>query len=101
MSAVYASVTSVSGGGPQVGETARMAADSMRTWLREFDGYKGLYVLADPEAGSARIMTLWESREAAERSAWSRGQIRERMVAAAGVQLDNVELLEVVLEDLV
>jgi hypothetical protein len=98
---VFASLTSVSGGGPQIRETARMAADSLRAWLRGFDGYRGLYVFADPEAGSARIMTLWESREAAERSAWSRGQVRESMVEAAGVRLDSVELLEVVLEDLV
>lgn len=78
-----------------------MAADSMLAWLREFDGYRGLYVFADAEAGSARIMTLWESREAAERSAWSRSQVRDSMIEAAGVRLDGVELLEVVLEDLV
>jgi hypothetical protein len=96
---VYVSVTSVSGGGPQIGETARMAADSMLSWLRQFDGYRGLFVFADPESGSARIMTLWESRKAAERSAWSRGQVRESMVEAAGVRLESVELLELVLED--
>jgi hypothetical protein len=78
-----------------------MAAESMLSWLREFEGYKGLYVFVDSESGCARIMTLWESREAAERSAWSRGQVRESMVAAAGVQLDSVELLELVLTDLV
>lgn len=76
-----------------------MAGESMLSWLRQFDGYKGLYVFADPDSGSARIMTLWESREAAERSAWSRGQIRESMVQAAGVRLDSVELVELVLED--
>lgn len=96
---MYASVTSVSGGGPRVTETARMAAESMLSWLRQFDGYRGLYVFADPESGTARIMTLWESREAAERSAWSRGEIRESMVQAAGVRLDSVELVELVLED--
>jgi heme-degrading monooxygenase HmoA len=98
---MYASVTTVSGGGPQICDVARMAADSLLTWLREFDGYKGLYVLADPEAGSARFVTLWDSREAAERSAWSRTQVRERMIQAAGVSLESVELLEVVAEDLV
>jgi heme-degrading monooxygenase HmoA len=98
---MYASVTSVGGGGPQIRETARMAADSLLTWLREFDGYRGLYVFADPEAGSASFVTLWESREAAERSAWSRNQVRHSMIEAAGVRLESVELLEVVLEDLV
>jgi hypothetical protein len=96
---MFASLTTVRGGGADVGETARMAADSMLEWLRQFDGYAGLLVFADPTSGTARIMTLWESREAAERSAQGRAQVRESMVAAAGVELESVELYEVVFDD--
>ena len=49
---MYASLTTVRGGGPDVSVTARMAAESMLTWLRDFDGYKGLLVFADPESGA-------------------------------------------------
>ncbi|MDQ3867139.1 MAG: hypothetical protein M3304_10010 [Actinomycetota bacterium] len=96
---MFASVTSVRGGGPRIEETARMAADSMLDWLRQFDGYKGLLVLADGEAGTARIVSLWETREAADRSARARTQVRESMVAGAGVDLESVEVYEVVLDD--
>lgn len=92
-------MTTVRGGGPDVGETARLAAESMVSWLREFDGYRGLFILADPETGTARIMTLWESLQALERSEGSRTQVRESMVSAAGVQIESVERYELVLDD--
>ena len=85
--------------GPDVAETARLAAESMLTWLREFDGYRGLLVFADPENGIARIMTLWESGEDLERSARGRTQVRESMVAAAGAEVASVERYELVLDD--
>ncbi len=93
------SVTTVRGGGPAIGETARIAAESMLEWLRQFDGYQGLLVLADGEAERARIMTLWETREAADRSARGRAQVRDSMVAGVGVAVESVELYEVVVDD--
>jgi hypothetical protein len=96
---MFASLTTVRGGDANVTETARLAAESMVEWLRQFDGYKGLLVFADPESGSARIMTLWDTREAADRSARGRTQVRESMVEAVGVDLESVELYELVLED--
>ena len=44
--------------------TAKMAADSMLSWLNQFEGYRGLLIIASPETGSARIMTPWENEEA-------------------------------------
>jgi hypothetical protein len=96
---VHASVTTVRGAGDDVGEVARLAAESMLSWLREFDGYRGLVVLADAETGTARILTLWESLEALERSSRGRTQVRESMVAAAGAEIESVERYELVLED--
>ena len=96
---MYASLTTVRGGGPDVGVTARMAAESMLTWLRDFDGYKGLLVLADPESGTARIMTLWASEEALERSERGRAEVRHSMISAAGAQLESVERYELVADD--
>ena len=97
--AVYASVTTVRDAGPDVGVTAKMAADSMLSWLSEFEGYCGLLIIASPETGSARIMTLWESEESLDRSERSRAQVRESMIATAGAQLESVERYEVVLDE--
>ncbi len=74
--------------------TAGMAAESMLAWLREFDGYRGLLVLADPETGNARIVTFWDSLDAIERSERSRREVRESMIATAGAQLESVERYE-------
>ena len=77
--------------------TARMAAESMLTWLREFDGYRGLLILGDPESGTSRIVSFWDSREALDRSDKSRREVRDSMVAAAGAQLDSVDRYELFL----
>jgi hypothetical protein len=96
---VFVSVTTVSGGGADVADKARMAGESMLSWLQAFEGYAGLTILADPESGRARIVTFWDSREAVERSERGRKQVRESMVAAAKATIDSVELFELVLED--
>ena len=96
---MHASFTTVRDAGPDVADTARLAAESMLTWLREFDGYRGLLVFADPQSGVARIMTLWESAEDLERSERARTQVRESMVAAAGAAIESVERYELVLDD--
>jgi heme-degrading monooxygenase HmoA len=92
-------MTTVRGGGPDIRETARMAAEALLSWLRQFEGYRGLLVFADEEAGSARVVTLWESREAAEQSEHGRRRIRESMVASAGVELEAVDFYEIVFDD--
>jgi heme-degrading monooxygenase HmoA len=96
---MFASFTSVGGAGAEVGATARMAGESMASWLRDFDGYRGILILADEEAGRARIVTFWDSMEAIERSERGRTQVRESMVAAAGAEVEAVERLAVVFED--
>jgi hypothetical protein len=91
--------TTVHGAGPQVVETARMAGESMLAWLREFDGYQGLVIIADPETGTARFLTKWDSKDAVQRSEPGRSQVRDTMIAAAGARLDSVQVFEVVLDD--
>jgi hypothetical protein len=94
---MFASLTTVRGAGPEVSITARMAAESMLTWLREFDGYRGMLILGDPSAGNARIVTFWDSLEALDRSDKSRREVRDSMIAAAGAQLDSVDRYELFL----
>jgi heme-degrading monooxygenase HmoA len=96
---VFVSMTSVRGRG-DAAATAKMAGEAMLSWLRDFDGYEGLIILADEEKGTVRIMTRWASREAAERSERSRRQVRESMVSAANAEIESVDLYEVVFEDL-
>jgi len=96
---MFASVTTVCNGGAEVGETARMAGESMATWLRDFDGYLGILIVADSPNGRARIITFWDSIEAIERSERGRTQVRESMVATAGAEVESIERVAVVFED--
>ncbi len=96
---MFASVTTVRGAGPEVGVTAKMAADSMLEWLTQFEGYCGLVILASAETGSARFVTLWEDLDALERSERGRAAVRESMIATAGAELESVERYEVVLDE--
>ncbi|MGH3012346.1 MAG: hypothetical protein ACRDLZ_03700 [Gaiellaceae bacterium] len=91
---MHASLTTVRGAGSEASVTAAMAAESMLAWLREFDGYLGLLVLADPETGLVRIVSFWESLDALERSERGRREVRESMIAAAGAELAGVERYE-------
>jgi heme-degrading monooxygenase HmoA len=92
-------MTRVRQGGADATHTARMAGESMLAWLREFEGYEGLTILSEPGTGNVVIVTYWESEEAAARSARGRSQVRDSMVAAAGAEVESVQLLEVVLDD--
>jgi len=96
---MFASVTTVCNGGPEVGETARMAGESMASWLRDFDGYLGILIVADAPNGRARIVTFWDSLEAIEQSERGRTQVRESMVATAGAEIESIERVAVVFED--
>lgn len=94
---MYASLTTVRGAGPEVSTTARMAAESMLTWLREFEGYRGLLILGDPESGKSRIVSFWDNLEALESSDKSRREVRESLVAVAGAELESVVRYELFL----
>lgn len=96
---MFASLTIVRGAGAEAAETARMAGESMASWLRDFDGYRGILMTANPESGLVRILTFWDSLEAIERSEQSRAQVRESMVATAGAEIETIERLAVVFED--
>jgi hypothetical protein len=74
-----------------------MAAESMLVWLREFEGYRGLLVLADPERHNARIVSFWDSLDALDRSEKGRREVRDTMIAAAGARLESVERYELFL----
>jgi hypothetical protein len=96
---MYANVTEVRGSVSDLEATAGMAAESLLSWLREFDGYKGFIVLADEEGGRARFMTFWEDRHALEKSAQGRKQVRERLAKTAGVDIESARAYTVLMVD--
>ena len=86
-------------GADDLGEPARMAAETMRTWLAQFDGYCGTLVFVDEPGRTARFLTFWSDAGAEERSRPGRARMREQMVATAGVELEGNEVCSVAFVD--
>jgi hypothetical protein len=91
---MLASMTTVRGA-EVLEEPARLAAETMRSWLSEFDGYCGTLVLVDEPGRTARFLTFWADASAEERSRHARKRMREQMTAAAGVELEGNEVYSV------
>jgi hypothetical protein len=83
---MHVSVTRVSTGDQPI-ENATLVAEEMLRWFRETEGFEGLMFLS--QEGTTLGLTFWESSEAAERHRASRMQFRDRMTAAAGVQVEE------------
>jgi hypothetical protein len=96
---MYANVTEVRGDVHDFEAIAGMAAESLLTWLREFDGYKGFIVLADEAGGMARFMTFWEDLHALERSASGRKEVREQLAKTAGATIESSQPYTVLMVD--
>jgi hypothetical protein len=94
---MHASLTTVRGAGRDVSVTARMAAESMRTWRRLFAGHRGPLVRAARAGAHARIACLWDPLAARQRRDRSRQEVRESMIAAAGAELESVVRYELFL----
>ena len=84
-------MTTVRGPRDRVEEVARLAGEAMLTWLRDFDGYRGLLVLADEATGVARVVTFWDSADAEARSRPGRLGIRDKLTATVGFEIVSTE----------
>ena len=96
---LYASMVTVNGAQQDFDDIATMAGESLLPWIRQFEGYKGFMVIADAESGAAHFMTLWDSKEALERSAHSRAQVREQLAKTAGAEIASAGAYRVLVSD--
>jgi hypothetical protein len=96
---LYASMVTVIGAQEEFDNIAAMAGESLLPWIRQFEGYKGFMVFADGETGIAHFMTLWETREALEKSAHSRKQVREQLAKTASAEIVSAGSFSVIVAD--
>jgi heme-degrading monooxygenase HmoA len=92
---VIASMATVRGATPGMADVARMAAQAIEGWLREYDGYRGLIVFTDEEGERARVITLWDSAEAEENARTSRAAMRDQTMSTVGMVVEETDLFEV------
>jgi hypothetical protein len=89
---VFVSLTRASTGDQPI-ENATIVAEEMYRWLCETEGFEGLIFLS--REGTTLGLTFWKDREVAERHRVSRMQFRDRMIATAGVQMEETVEYEV------
>ena len=89
---MYVTVTTADTTGEPI-ENAPVVAEEMERWLRDTDGFEGFLLLA--REGKAVGLAFWTSKEVAQRHDAARTQFRERMLAIAGVQIEEVVDYEV------
>ncbi|MGE5689995.1 MAG: hypothetical protein ACM33B_05515 [Pseudomonadota bacterium] len=80
---------------PGLAEIARMAADSIEGWLREYPGYRGLVVLTDQDHERSRVITFWETAEDEARARESRAAMRDSVAATVGMNVVEIEVCDV------
>jgi heme-degrading monooxygenase HmoA len=83
--------------GPVTGlaEISRLANEDVESWLREYEGYRGLIVLTDEAAQQSTVMTFWETHEDEARARAARGAMRDQIAAAAGMEVVAFGVYEV------
>ena len=78
--------------GDQPIATATIVGEEMLRWLRDLEGFVGSMMLS--REGTTLSLSFWESAEVAERHSAVRTEFRERIVAVAGVEFQEVEEFE-------
>lgn len=96
---MFASMSTIRGDHPDLEATAKVVGDTMLNWLREFEGYAGLLILTDEQNGLARVITFWESEEAAERSKLARLKMRDQMTSTVQMEVAATEPYAVAFDD--
>ena len=92
---MYAAVTRTQGAPEGSTEVATMVGEEMHRWLREVEGFEGLLVLTNIEAGATHVIALWESSEVAERHRVARANLRDRVTATVDVEVLETESFDV------
>jgi len=72
-----------------------MASEDVETWLRDYEGYRGLIILTDEDAQRSKVLTLWETHEDEARARAARGAMRDQIAAASGMEVVSFEVYEV------
>jgi hypothetical protein len=89
---VYVALTRVDTGDQPV-ENATIVGEEMYRWFRETEGFEGLLLLSTE--GTTLGLTFWQNQEVAERHRVARLQFRDRITAAAGVEVEETVDYEV------
>jgi len=98
---MFARISRFEGSPEQTAEGIRLARRQFLPAARLQDGFRGIYLLHDPESGRSLAVTLWDTEEDMARSEEAVRRARAESAAASGEEVVSVERYEVVLGQLV
>jgi hypothetical protein len=70
-------------------------ADDVGSWLRQYDGYRGVFVLVDENERASRVITLWETARDELAARRTRGAMRDQLMAMAGLEVVAFDVYDV------
>jgi heme-degrading monooxygenase HmoA len=97
---MVAAMATIAGPASGLAEIARMAGESVEGWLRGYEGYRGLVVLADEDGQRSQVVTFWESHEAEAEARQGRAAMRDQIAAMAGMSVVDFGVYEVAVFEL-
>ena len=88
-------MSTLEGPASDIADVSRMAGQDIESWLRGYDGYRGLIVLTDEGVPRSRVITFWETPEDEARARESRGAMRDMVASAIGMSVVAFEVYDV------
>ncbi len=91
---MVAAMATVSGPAASLAALTEVAGD-VGGWLRRYDGYRGVFVFADPNEKTSRVITLWETAHDERAARRARGAMRDQLMTMAGLEVVSFDVYEV------
>jgi len=87
-------MATVSGPAASLAAMTQLSGD-VGSRLREYQGYRGIFVFVDESERSSRVITLWETAEDELAARGSRGAMRDQLMSLAGLEVVSFDVYEV------
>lgn len=88
-------MATVTGPAEALAAITELSADSVGPWIREYHGYRGLFVFVDEGTATSRVITLWETAADELAARQARGAMRDQLMAMAGLEVVSFEVYDV------
>jgi hypothetical protein len=94
VAAMVAAMATLSGPAASLAAVTEVSGD-VGGWLRNFTGYRGVFVFVDESESASRVITLWETSADELAARQARGAMRDRLMGIAGLEVVSFEVYEV------
>lgn len=91
---MVAAMATISGPAGTLAELTELSGH-VGSWLRQYRGYRGVFVFVDGNEETSRVITLWETPDDERAARQARGAMRDQLMAMAGLEVVSFDVYEV------